>query len=244
MDRDWFDLLLSHSNLINDDDALSRFDEMSDFLSDNIGVETSNQMLLQSPLTDIISSDQIESELGGMVGNPATDAMYYHAQTYSDTCAVVAQQGILKEFNIELTETQLREIAQKSGWYNPGGGTPINEVGSLLEDFGVGVHQVSEANIHDLIRELQLGHKVIVGLDANEIWEPNENMNPLNWWRSELPDAGHAIWLTGIDLDEGLVYMNDSGVPDGQAKAVSIPDFLNAWEDFGNFYCATNISPD
>jgi hypothetical protein len=54
----------------------------------------------------------------------------------------------------------------------------------------------------------------------------------------EQSNAGHAVWVTGIDQQpDGSVkiILNDSGTPDGQMKAVDAEDFLNAWEDFGNF---------
>lgn len=182
-------------------------------------------------------------DLGAMVGDPISDAMHYQAQTHSDTCAVVAQQGILKQFGIDLTETDLRDYAYSQGWYQPGGGTPLADVGNILEAAGVDTHHVADASIHDIESELNAGRKVIVGLDANEVWTPQPGSNPLNWWRAELPDAGHAVWITGVDREAGFIYMNDSGHYAGQARAVAIDDFKNAWEDYGNFYCATNEAP-
>jgi len=187
--------------------------------------------------------DVNQEEFGVIAGDPVQDAYYYHAQTYDDTCAVVAQQGILKAFGIELTESDLREVAYVNGWYQPGTGTSMEGIGGLLEHAGIPVHRVHGASLDDLIAELDKGHKVIVGLDANEIWAPKVSFDPFNWWRTELPDAGHAVWITGIDADEGVVYMNDSGVPDGQGRAVAIPDFLNSWDDWGNYYCATDVVP-
>jgi hypothetical protein len=82
---------------------------------------------------------------------------------------------------------------------------------------------------------LQHNDRVIVGLNANEIWHPCRDSatgEPV-----ELPLAGHAVWVTGIDqeLDGSIkVILCDSGTPDGRAEAVDVADFLNAWADYGN----------
>lgn len=228
------------------------FNSGVDPVDDDIGDSTVGEDRLDTFDTADISHPSLEipfengfgdEELGKMVGDPLQDAMHYQAQTHSDTCAIVSQQGILKQFNIDLTETDLREYAASQGWYEPGGGTPLSDVGNLLEAAGIDTHRVVDASLSDIETELQRGHKVIVGLDANEVWTPEGGFNPFNWWRAELPDAGHAVWVTGVDREAGLVYMNDSGHYHGQARAVSIEDFRNAWQDFGNYYCATNEAP-
>lgn len=237
-------------------DITSWFGELFDSSSDPIYDDIGNSIEGEDRL-DILETTEIDQtrlgvlfenrprgeEYSAMVGDPMQDAMHYHAQTYSDTCAIVSQQGILKQFNIELTETDLRDYATAQGWYEPGGGTPLSDVGNLLEAAGIKTHRVIDASLSDIETELQSGHKVIVGLDANEVWTPERGLNPFNWWRAELPDAGHAIWVTGVDREAGLVYMNDSGHYHGQARVVKIEDFRNAWQDFGNYYCATNEAP-
>lgn len=179
--------------------------------------------------------------IGEIIGAPEEWAYYYNAQTLPDTCAIVAQQGILKTFGIDVTETELVQFAEESGIYAPGNGTTMEDVGDILDSYGIQNARYSGAGLDNLIEELQQGNRVIVGLDANEIWTPESSLNPFNDWTAELPDAGHAVWVTGIDIDKGVVYTNDSGVPDGQAREVEIADFLNAWEDYNNFYCATRV---
>jgi hypothetical protein len=74
-----------------------------------------------------------------------------------------------------------------------------------------------------------------VGLDANEIWDPIYDYfgNPL-----EQEDGGHAVWVTGIDYgwDGSIsIILNDSGTPNGMASVIAYADFMNAWQDYGNF---------
>jgi len=232
------------------DDMLGNNDSTSDLSEAGSGFEDIDPKIEPGNFFQgRVSTEMPDQLFGSMVGTPENDAMYYHAQTYEDTCAIVAQEGILKEFNIEVTESELREYAYINGLYEPttdvpgSGGTTMDDVGELLESFGVDVHRKYDADITDLISELTNGHKVIVGLDASEIWYPESSFDPTNWWRAELPDMGHAVWLTGIDVENGIVLMNDSGAPDGQMREVPIEDFLNAWEDTGNYYCATDYAP-
>ncbi len=176
--------------------------------------------------------------LGNLIGNPQFDASHFHEQSYDNTCAIVAQQGILESHGIVVSEDELMRIAAQNGWFTQDG-TLMNDMGELLEHFGIDIDYGSNASIHDLVAQLSQGEKVIVGLDASEIWSPESNGDFTNWYAAELPDQGHAVWITGIDLENEVVYMNDSGISNGGGRAVALSDFMNAWEDFGNNYCTT-----
>jgi len=180
-----------------------------------------------------------DTEFGSMVGNPDEWAFYYHAQTNPSSCALVAQQGILKTFGIEVSESDLIDTGIENGVFSNHNGTPMENVGDILEIYGVKTEKFYNGDIENLIDELKDGNKVIVGLDANEVWSPQSSLDPFNYWKTELPDSGHAVWITGIDKEQGVVIMNDSGIPNGQARVVEINDFLNSWEDYNNFYCTT-----
>lgn len=184
---------------------------------------------------------QIDSHnhIGSMVGNPEEWGHYYSAQINEDTCAIVAQQGILKTFGIDISETDLKNYAENHGIYEPGNGTTMGDIGELMSDFGVENERFVNGSIDDLISELEKGNRIIAGVDSNEIWTPGHSLNPFNNFLAELPDAGHAVWITGIDKEKGVVILNDPGSAHGQAMEVSISDFSNAWEDFDNFYCVT-----
>ena len=45
-------------------------------------------------------------------------------QLYPDTCAIKSQQLILKDFGIDVSETELVQAANANGWYNGGGTSP------------------------------------------------------------------------------------------------------------------------
>lgn len=211
MEFDWL------NDLLDSFGSESEYESIGEELPD--GLDYSDQDLsFLFPIEYAIDFDS--SDFGEMVGNPYEDARYYQVQTYDDTCAIVAQQGILKQFSIDLTENQLRDYAIVNGLYTDGGGTPMENVGDLLEAMGVRVHKRFDGTIDQPVAELTQNYKVIIGLDGNEIWYPEYGPNPFNWWRGELPDAGHAVWLTGINVDRGVVILNDPGNPDGQGFEV------------------------
>ena len=116
-------------------------------------------------------------------------------QLYSDTCAIKSQQLILQDFGLNITEDQLRHEAMMNGWYN--GGTSPADVGKLLELHGIGVSQYDNANIFNLVNELSLGHKVIVGVDSGELWEDNV-MDKF----FEDSQADHALIVSGVDTSD------------------------------------------
>jgi hypothetical protein len=171
------------------------------------------------------------------LGTPTEDAAHWHPQEGSNSCAVVAQLSVYEAITgIELSEDAACQIAQANGWYDPEAGTSPQDMGRLLAAFGIPTTQTYDATLEDIAVALEQGDKVIVGLDANEIWHPTPNATgeqPV-----ELENAGHAVWVTGMrqEADGSIkIILNDSGTETGQMKEVDAIDFINAWQDYGNF---------
>ena len=121
---------------------------------------------------------------------------------------------------------------------------PPEAVGNLLEYYGVPVDREYDTPLTDVFDALLRGDKVIVALNANEIWEPQAGPDgqPL-----ELPVAGHAVWVTGMHQDDDgqwTVVLNDTGTPGGRQETVSLPDFMNAWDDFGRYAVMTQAAEE
>ncbi len=171
-------------------------------------------------------------------GNPIADANCWQEQEGSTSCAVIAQIGVYESItgHTDISEADACRIAEANGWYDPDSGTMPENVGKILEYYGIPTEQRYDATLIDIANALEQGDKVIVGLDANEIWYPATD--PVTGSSLEQSNAGHAVWVTGIDQQpDGSVkiILNDSGAPDGRMKAVDVKDFTNAWEDYGNF---------
>lgn len=169
-------------------------------------------------------------------GNPIQDANCWEEQDSGTSCAVVAQIAIYESMTgMEISESKACEIAEANGWYDPQMGTTGEDIGKLLEGFGIPTKQSYDATLVDIAEALEKGDKVIVGLDANEIWYPYRDSttgHPI-----EQTNVGHAVWVTGIDPQPDgsiKIILNDSGTPNGKMKAIDAEDFLNAWEDFSN----------
>ena len=175
---------------------------------------------------------------GDMVGSPETDVMYWQPQTTEFTCAVQAQRGIIEMFTGEdISEAELVYEATSFGWLNDGGMSPT-DVGKLLELHGVSCHTRFNANIEELMAELASGHKVIIGVDGGELWGED---GPLEDFFQE--SADHAVWVTGVDRENGLVTINDSGDPNGAGKVYDLRLFVDAWADSNFNYIATDEAP-
>jgi hypothetical protein len=157
-------------------------------------------------------------------------------QQYNDTCAVKSQEIILNNAGIPVTEEQLRQEACDNGWYSPGLGTPINDIGYLLESHGIDVAQVTNASMYNLVSELSKGMPVLVGVDSGELWNPgiDETFEDLIYG----PQADHALLVGGIefndDFSDGVVNIIDPGTGDF-CKEYPISQFEDAWDDSGNF---------
>ncbi|MBO5026491.1 MAG: C39 family peptidase [Bacteroidaceae bacterium] len=158
------------------------------------------------------------------------------AQQYADTCAVKSQQIVMKTFGIDIPEDQLAIESAIKGYYMPGEGSDPDFVGRLLNDHGIETHSEENANVYDLVNELAQGHKVIVGVDADELWRPT--------WYNDIfgEQANHALVVTGIDTTDPenvKVIITDPGTGD-VAKEYPLDQFLDAWHDSNCFYVATN----
>lgn len=177
-------------------------------------------------------------------GEPIQDAQFWYEQTSPTSCALVAQTSIYESITGEhISEDDICKIAEANGWYDSESGTSPSSVGNVLNALGIPTEQKYDATLLDIADALERGDKVIVSLDANEIWTPLRDS--ITGEPIEQSDAGHAVWVTGIDQEpDGSVKIifNDSGNPDGKMNAVDAKDFLNAWHDFGNFVAVAHPS--
>lgn len=177
------------------------------------------------------------------IGTPIEEAEHWKQQEEPVSCAIACQRTVLESIiSLSLPEKQLAELAEKNGWYDPIRGTSMLHTGALLNLFGVPTKSHFDCDIDDLKEALRLGEKIIVGLDANEIWSPQRDLAD---YPLELPDSGHAVQVTGIQSNESgetFVILNDPGIADGAAKQIRLDDFLNAWEDFGYFATITSVN--
>lgn len=159
----------------------------------------------------------------------ATDA--WHLQEYSDSCAVACQEFILEEYTGQsFEEDELVACAVENGWVAEGG-TPLEDIGNILEYYGIETFTDYEASFQDLENALNNGDRAIIGVYNIGLDNDYEGFYPA--W-----SANHAVEVIGIDKSNPAdikVIVNDPGVEDGCGKAIDLDVFMNAWNTSGGF---------
>lgn len=180
-----------------------------------------------------------------VIGDPA-DSQYGDVQWGSTSCAVVAAGGVIHAMTgFDYSESLLVAKAQTQGLYDDG--TIPENFGKLLDVYKIPYHVNESGAMQDIVKELAYGRKVLVAIDAPELWG-----KALGGWVGEVLDwiqeniwtgGNHAVWITSIDVrdpDNITVTLNDSGQPGGIGKTYSLEDFIDAAEDSRFHYVATN----
>ncbi len=185
---------------------------------------------------------------GTLYGDPTHQADYYVTQTQSEDCVEMSADDLIAQVTgVDVSEADITAHAeqmqstvatdpltgQPMQLYTPGAGTDFHDTPALLADYGVASTFTDDSTVQSggeptgmdaLETQLASGHQVIASVDAETIW------NSLGI--ASQPDSGsadHAVVVTGVDADNGLVYLNDTGVPNGAAEAVPISVFEQAW---------------
>ncbi|RHL09459.1 hypothetical protein DW036_09685 [Bacteroides sp. AF39-11AC] len=169
------------------------------------------------------------------------------------TCAIRSQQIILRDYGIDVSQDELKHFATEQGWYDPsdGGGTPMQYIGCLLEACGIGVRQDIDCTVYDLVNELAQGHRIIVGVDANELWADREGSifkQTKEFFRDifEGDTPNHALVVAGVDVnpndpEDVTIILTDPGAGDLRIE-YSLNEFMDAWED-SNCFMVTTTTP-
>ena len=135
-----------------------------------------------------------------------------------------------------MTEDQLVQEAIDNGWYYPGSGTSVSDVGNLLELHGLDVERHIDASVNDITDSLAHGNSVIIGVDSGELWFPGleEELEDYAFG----PSADHALIASGVVVDPLTgtqeILLTDPGTGD-VACAYDADTFTDAWEDSENF---------
>lgn len=172
-----------------------------------------------------------------LVGDPFGEADLWFEQAVNGTCAPATVAQIVSEYTgQEFTdEQQFVDMAIDSGAMEvlPDGTTSgmyAHDIVTLLNDSGVPADLEDGLGVDDLKGFLADDVGVAVMVDADEYWNPMYGMPE----EAEDDMPNHIVLVTGVDEEAGVVYINDTGTPDGEALAVPMDYFLDAWEDSGS----------
>lgn len=167
------------------------------------------------------------------------------------TCAIRSQEIILRDYGIYHSQKDLIEFATKNGWFNPdpeNGGTEKYAIGNILDACGIPTTRKDNATIYDIISELKAGHRVIVSVDAEELWVKKESnllkrvITQINNKANDeiqnflgIEGANHALIVAGVNVNPTdpsniKVTLIDSGTGDVCVE-YNFKDFHDAWND-------------
>ncbi|OBI20168.1 hypothetical protein A5712_18390 [Mycobacterium sp. E2327] len=188
---------------------------------------------------------------GTMYGDPAAAAKWWRYQKYDD-CVLMASADVIGQMTgKEPSEDAIIKVAQATpstdhpgSIYakpadtrnpNSGMGTSPLDVPTLLAQYQIGSvltdkkHAPADGflpGIEGLKKELAAGNKIIVGVNAEVIWqEPIEKKDELG-----NPRGDHAVVVTGVDTATNMVHLNDSGIRAGRDSQIPVKVFLKAWD--------------
>lgn len=167
---------------------------------------------------------------GQLVGDPVGDAEHWFEQAVNGFCVPASIAQIASEYtgNHYEDESYFVERANELRIFDVGpDGVPsitIDGALVLLEDAGVPASIEFGEGVETLVEYLDDGRSVLVAVDSGEVWYGEQ---------TEDQQADHAIVVTGVDLDRGVVIVSDPGDPEGNAKEYPISQFEDAWADSG-----------
>jgi hypothetical protein len=202
--------------------------------------QDSNTFDIQPDSGEILYVDDLHLLNYDVIGDPLNEQELVYQQEGQNSCAVATQKQMIESITgQDIPESELSNMATMYGWFHPDEGTYPEDCGKILEYYNIPVERTYETSFQDLERSLMEGEKVMIALNANEIWYPqyDEYGQPV-----DQAVAGHAVWVTGIARDDqgnSFVAINDSGT--GEARLVPYEHFQNAWSDYDNYAVTTDV---
>jgi hypothetical protein len=172
-------------------------------------------------------------------GDPQGMAGWTVEQSYDDCAIMAAADAIGQMTGVQPDEEEIVAFARNApsvsrpgdmiydmsdGDDDPNGGTIFEDLPIVLGHYGVHGKYLDGTGLSALEQVLSNDGAVIVNLNSESIWDIDGDRS--------IPD--HAVVVTGVDTDSGIVHLNDSGTPDGADEQISLETFTAAWQTSGN----------
>jgi hypothetical protein len=168
-------------------------------------------------------------EDGRIVGDPFAYSDDWFKQAFDGSCLPASVAQIYTEYTgQEITDLEFVDLVnQQGGWVVGPDGTPGLMPASavdLLNSAGIDA-TLQYSDLDGLLSALDAGRAVMVAVDSGEYWFGEG---------AEDDTADHAVLVTGIDVEAGIVYLSDTGIEGGDMLQVPLDTFLDAWADSDN----------
>lgn len=181
-------------------------------------------------------------------GDPGDDATYWLFQGYgTGTCGPTSVAMIISDV-IDMPLVDNSAVVQQAlnmgliqydpsnpAWANWGGwsGMTAAETEALFESFGISASSYQNNTINTLADYVEADRSVLLLVDSSELWYgANDDATGAG--------ADHWVQITGVDLVNGVVYLNDPARTDGAGVAVPTSVFMDAWADANNLMITTD----
>lgn len=147
------------------------------------------------------------------------------ASGVANDCVVKCEQYILGQRGLQNQYEKLAKQTRHHDWLRKDG-TPLYNIGRLLELAQLSVSRRFSGTLDDMQRELNGNCSIIVALNASRLSNPQFRTSAV---------CDHAVVVTEINKDEGYVELYD---PQGgnQADRYPVETFLRAWKPSKNFF--------
>lgn len=177
---------------------------------------------------------------GELVGDPTGDAEHWFEQAVNGFCVPASIAQIVSEYTGEhhADEQHFVERANELKVFEVGmdgvPGVGVDGALALLEDAGIPASIEFGTGVETLVEYLDEGRRVLLAVDSGEIWTGEGT-------EDNAPD--HAIVVTGVDVERGVVIVSDPGDPEGNQKEYPVEIFEDAWADSGYAAVVCDVTP-
>lgn len=145
-------------------------------------------------------------------------------------CDFQCESYILKSKGIKTAKSVLSERARHNYWLR-GEGTPLYNIGRLLESEGMLVNRCADASINKLIEALK-DHMIIAVVNGDSLL--NKEIDILDDKFSLEDDPNHAVVVLKVDKDADKILIYNPATDD-KDQEYSLRVFENAWAESKNY---------
>ena len=178
--------------------------------------------------------EEMEADYGSFI--PASSMA---ADDGTNLCDFECEQFVLKSLGVDIEEHSLVKEAKMNYWLTDLG-TPLYNMGKLMERNGLYVERTYDGCIDDLVTALR-EFKVIVVVNGNLLSGENDDMP--DFCREANPN--HAVVVLSVTKEDGKVILfNPANDKVGEYSLYDLDLFVRAWHDSRNYMVKARIKKD